>query len=417
MPGALRHRDYRVFWLGSMVQGVGQWMQTFAVGWWLAELAVREGDPQRASLYLGLLGFATAVPTFVLTPFAGALSDRKDQRAMIFVSQVGATLCSALLAALAVLGADVLSVMLVIGALSAIRAFDIPIRWSLVGRIVPTRDRVSAIGLQSVSFNVPQILGPAAGGLLIGTLGVDGLLLAAAVSGAGLIAALLMMAPVPPLPRERMVSVLTDMREGVSFIVRDPVLRPASLICIAVASLARPATFLLPAFAVTVLHVGALELSWLVSATGIGGSIGALATANLGGLKQRGVAFLLVAVAAGLLVSALGIQVQLPAALATTFLFGLAAMLFAGMSNTLFQMLSPDVMRGRVMSLYTMIFMGFIPLGTMALGTLGSVTGVDRAFVLAGGAVAVMAAYTWLRPGIRNVRTRALEHEVAVAQA
>src|SRR5439155_27129224 len=129
----------------------------------------------------------------------------------------------------------------------------------------------------------------------------------------GIIAALIMIAPVPALPRERAVSMLSDIRAGVAFIARDPVLRPAALICVAIATLARPAIFLLPAFAVTVLHVGALELAWLVSASGVGGSIGAVATANLGALQHRGVAFLGVAAAAGAFVCVLAVQTELPA--------------------------------------------------------------------------------------------------------
>ena len=386
-----------------MVAGVGQWMQTFAVGWMLAELAVRDGEPQRAALYLGILGFATAVPTFVLTPFAGALSDRRDQRVMILASQLGAAGFSALLAALALLGTGVPAIVIVVAILSAVRAFDYPVRWTMVARMLPPRDQVSAIGLQSVSFNIPQVLGPAAGGLLIGQIGSSGLLFAAALSALGFILALAMIAPVPAPPRDRVASMLTDVGDGIAFILRDPVLRTAFLVCVAMAFFARPSTMLLPALAVSVLHVGALELSWLVSATGAGGVIGALVTANLGRLRQRGIAFLGVAAGAGLIVYALGSQAELAAALVMTFLFGLAAMLFAGLSNTLFQMLSPDFIRGRVMSLYTMIFVGFIPLGTMALGALGSVIGVDTAFVIGGATLAMCAAAASIPPGIRGV--------------
>src|SRR3954453_2029055 len=117
-----------------MVSGIGQCMQTFAVGWMLADVAVREGDPQRSALYLGLLGFATAVPTFALTPFAGALSDRMDQRTILLISQVGSALFSSLLAAITVLGdAGVLPVILIVTVLSALRAFDYPVRWTMVG--------------------------------------------------------------------------------------------------------------------------------------------------------------------------------------------------------------------------------------------------------------------------------------------
>src|SRR5207245_326685 len=129
-------------------------------------------------------------------------------------------------------------------------------------------------------------------------------------------------------------------------------------------------------FTVTVLGAGATELSWLLSATGAGGVVGALVVANLGGLRQRGFAFFGAAALAGITVAVLGAQHATVPALVASFAFGAAAMLFGGLSNTVFQMLAPDELRGRVMALYTMLFMGLIPLGTMAIGTLGALVGI-----------------------------------------
>jgi predicted MFS family arabinose efflux permease len=389
-----------------MVSGIGQWMQTFAVSWMLADLAVREGDPQRASLYLGILGFATAVPTFILTPLAGALADRMDQRAILLASQVGSATFSVLLAALTLAGnTSVLPVTLIVGALSGLRAFDYPVRWTMIGRIVPVRDQVSAIGLLSVSFNVPQVVGPAVGGLLISSIGAGGSLVVAAATFAAVIAALLLMAPIPALPRERKGTVLGDVGDGIAFVIRDPVIRSVGAITVAVAFLARPVGMLLPALGVSVLNVGVTELSWLVSSAGLGGFVGGVIVANLGGLQRRGLAFLGVAAGTGLSVSLLGTQVGLTPALVVTFVFGIAAMLFSGLSNTVFQLLSPDVMRGRVLSLYTMVFMGFIPLGTMLLGASGALFGLERTFIVAGVIVVAAAGYGLLhRPQIRELR-------------
>jgi predicted MFS family arabinose efflux permease len=402
---ALAHRDYRIFWIGSIVAGIGQWMQIFAIGWMIAELAVREGDPRMASFDLGLLGLANAVPSLLLTPLAGALADRHDQRFILQISQIGSAVVGIAFAALALTGtATVPSLILLYGVLSALKAFDFPIRWSMVGRIVPPRDQLNAIGLQSVSFNVPQILGPAAGGALIGSLGAGGLLVIAALSGVAVIGALAAMRPIPPIPSARANSVMRDMGDGLMFVLRHPVIRAAAVICVAVAFFARPSTQLLPAFTVAVLGAGATELSWLLSATGIGGVVGALVVANLGGVRRRGFSFFAAAAFAGVAVILLGIQSTLVPALVVSFAFGAAAMLFGGLSNTVFQMLAPDALRGRVMALYTMIFMGLIPLGTMAMGSLGALIGVDRAFVIGGALVLATTAYGVVRhAGVREL--------------
>jgi predicted MFS family arabinose efflux permease len=182
------------------------------------------------------------------------------------------------------------------------------------------------------------------------------------------------------------------------------------MICVAVAFCARPSTQLLPAYAVSVLGAGATELSWLLSATGVGGVLGALIVANLGRMRRRGVGFFATAALAGITVTLLGAQQLLAPALVATFAFGAAAMLFSGMSNTVFQMLAPDHMRGRVMALYTLIFMSLIPLGTMALGGLGAAVGIDRAFMVGGVALLATTAYGAVRhTGVRALRDRAVD--------
>ncbi len=408
---ALAHRDYRIFWIGSIVAGIGQWMQIFAVGWMIADIAVREGDPRMASLDLGLLGLASGVPSMLFTPIAGALADRHDQRFILQFSQIGSALIGIALAALALTHNETVASLIALYALmSVLKAFDFPVRWSMVGRIVPPRDQVNAIGLQSVSFNLPQTLGPAAGGVLIGIVGAGGLLVIAALSGIAVIGALAAMRPIPPLGTKRSSSVARDIATGWSFVLGHPVLRSAAVICVAVAFFARPSTQLLPAYTVSVLGAGATELSWLLSATGIGGVVGALTVANLGGMRRRGVGFFATAALAGITVTLLGAQQLLAPALFATFAFGAAAMLFSGMSNTVFQMLAPDHMRGRVMALYTLIFMSLIPLGTMALGGLGAAVGVDRAFIVGGALLLATTAYGVVRhAGVRALGDPGLE--------
>src|SRR5258707_11068437 len=164
---ALRYRDFRLFWFGLLVSNIGTWMQLFGQGYLVVLLAVRDGVPQLAPLYLGLVGLARAVPGLALGLFGGVLADRTDRRRLLLVTQSCAAGTAAILATLAITDQINIVEILLLGALnSTIFAFDAPTRQSMVPRLVPERDLMSAIGLNSAAFNGPQIIGPVIGGLI-----------------------------------------------------------------------------------------------------------------------------------------------------------------------------------------------------------------------------------------------------------
>jgi len=400
---ALRYRDFRLFWIGMVVSNVGSWMQLYALGYLVVQLAIRDGVPQLAPFYIGVLGLARALPSLAFGLFGGVVADRADRRKLLLLTQVAATLNALAIAILTITERINIIEVVVIGAIgSTIFSFDAPTRQAMVPRLVRDRDLVSAIGLNSVAFNGAQLAGPVLGGILYIPFGLGGLFMINALSFSAVIAALILMAPVPAAARQRDVTVLRSIREGLGYVRHDVVVRWIIILTAAAALLTRPWIQLLPAFTEQILRVGAVELSWLMGASGFGALGGALVTASLGNLRRRGLILVISASAMAALVAVFALQRSLLIALPLLALVGFATMLFMGMANTLVQTRTPDHLRGRVMSVHTMVFLGVMPLGTLFLGALGTVVGVDVA--LFAGALAVLALVLYAAARVAPLR-------------
>ena len=401
---ALRYRDFRLFWFGLLVSNTGTWMQMFGQGYLVVLLAVRDGVPQLGPLYLGLVGLARAVPGLALGLFGGALADRTDRRRLLLVTQSAAAVTATILASLAITDKINIAEILLLGALnSTIFAFDAPSRQSMVPRLVPERDLMSAIGLNSAAFNGPQIIGPVIGGLLFApfastpTFGAGLLFYVNAVSYFAVVVALLKMKPVPIIGRSSQVSMLDSIREGLAYIRHDVVIRWIIVLAATTALFARPYIQLLPAVAHDLLRVGAVELSWMLAASGLGALLGSLATAALGGFTRRGLVLVISSISFGSFLALFTMQRTLLPSLPLLVLLGFSTMVFLGMANGLLQTRSPDHLRGRVMSVYTMVFMGLMPLGSMVIGSIGSIAGTDRGLLAGGVVCTIVALYAAVR--------------------
>ncbi|MDE3113281.1 MAG: MFS transporter [Chloroflexota bacterium] len=413
---ALRYREFRLFWFGLIVSNTGTWMQMFGQGYLVVQLAVRDGVPQLAPLYIGLVGLARAIPGLTFGLFGGVVADRADRRRLLLLTQSLAGITAAALAGLTIGGRiDIVQVILLGAINSLVFSFDAPTRQSMVPRLVPERDLMSAIGLNSAAFNGPQIIGPVIGGLIATAItgndatdlrGVGWLFALNAVSYLATVTALLLMTPMP-VEGVRDVAVFRSIREGLGYIRRDPVIRWVVLLLAATSMLSRPYIQLLPAVANDTLHVGALELSWMLGASGVGSLLGAVATASLGNVRRRGLVLLTSCLMLGVLLVAFGLLRVLAPSLVILALMGFGTMLFLGLSNTLAQTRSPDHLRGRVMSVYSMMQVGLIPLGTMALGSLGSFIGVSTSFIIGGAFVTIVTLYAVIGvPALRNATSQ-----------
>ncbi|MEK6207447.1 MAG: MFS transporter [Chloroflexota bacterium] len=408
---ALEHRDFRLFWIGLVVSNIGTWMQQFGLGWLVVQLAIRDGAPQLAPFYLGLVGLARAVPGLAFGLFGGVVADRADRRRLLIITQTSAAIVAAVLGFLTITDRiNIVEIVLLSALNSIIFSFDAPTRQAMVPRLVSDKELMSAIGLNSAAFNGATLVGPLIGGVLIIPFGVGGLMMINAITYAAIVAALILMRPQPTVASTGL-SMLESIREGLSFIRGDPVLRWVIALSIATALLTRPYIQLLPAEA-QFLGVGAIELSWLLAASGAGALVGALATASLGSWRRRGALLVGASLAHGSLLIFFGAQHTVVGAMVFVGLTSLAVMVFLGMANTLMQTRTPDALRGRVMSVHTMVFMGFMPLGQMVLGSVGTFIGINNAFVVGGVIVTVLAGYAALRVGalreaIATVRPRA----------
>jgi MFS family permease len=386
-------------------------MQMFGQGYLVVLLAVRDGVPHLAPLYLGLVGLARAIPGLTFGLFGGVVADRADRRRLLLVTQILAASTAAILAALTISGRIDIVQILLLGAInSLIFSFDAPSRQAMVPRLVPERDLMSAIGLSSAAFNGPQLIGPVIGGLIAAAIaagqpagslaGIGGLFAINSLSYVAVVIALLFMAPVAMQAR-RDAPVLRSIREGLGYVRREPVILWVVVLFGLTALLSRPYIQLLPAVAHD-LGAGAIELSWMFGASGVGSLVGALATASLGNVRRRGVLLLGGAGAMSVLLGLFGVQRSLAAALPVLALLGFTTMLFLGMVNTLMQTRAPDHLRGRVMSVHSMLMMGFMPLGSMILGSIGTLIGVANSFVIGAAVVGVVTLYVAVRiPAVR----------------
>jgi MFS family permease len=387
---AFRSRDFRYFWAGLAVSNIGAWMQVFALGILVVQIAERDGVPELAPFYLGLMGLARAVPGLALTLIAGAVADRVDRRRLLFVTQSTMALNAAVLAVLAYFGlASLLSVLVAAAIQSAAFAFDNPSRQSMVPRLVPLPFLPSAIGLQSAAFNGASIIGPLIAGVLYIPIGIPGLLAANAISFAAILGALAMMPAIPPIGRSSH-SLLSSVAEGARYVRSNPVLVWVITISGTVFVVAGPASALLPAIAGESLFNGLSWLSLLLTAMGLGAFTGALVVMNVGRVRSLGTVFVVAAALNGAMLLAFALTVQPLPALLFSYLTGLGGTLMAGMGNNMLQATTADAYRGRVMSLWGLLFIGLMPVGQLALGILGSLFGIHAALAI-GGVIALGA--------------------------
>ena len=396
---SLRFHDFRLLWIGLLISNLGSWMQLTATGYFIAKLA---GSPHVASLYLGFQGLGRAIPVVLLSPLAGLIADTWPRRRILFVTNVVMSLLALMLAVFTTLGwMNILGLILINAANAAAMSFDSPARQSWVPIMVPREYVGNAIGLNSVAFNAPAVIGPAVAGVLIATIGIAGSFYVNAVATMAVVVALLFMQPAPPSTSTRE-PFLRSIADGLGFLYRHKILRWIVTVYIATAVLVRPYSSLLPAFIVNTLRYNAQELGLAIAATGVGGFAGALLTAYLGARERRGAVWAISAVvmAAGLLV--LGFVWKLFEALPLLFIIGTATMTFMGASNTLIQTLSPDDMRGRAISVYSMVALGIVPGGALVLGGLASIIGLHAAFLAAGALGAIFALWVWLSKPILN---------------
>lgn len=380
--GALSVPEFRLFWYGSIVSNVGSWMQMVAQGWLILQLT-------NSAFYLGLVGLVRAVPALSITLVGGVVADRVDRRKLLIFTQSAAGLLAIALALLDWSGAVTVWQILLLSFLSSVvMAFDNPARQALVPDLVGRENVASAIGLNSAAWNAAAIVGPSIAGILVAAISTAGAFLANGISYFAVVYALWKVTPRAPRPRGTQ-SLLQNLTEGLRFISRDKRIWGLVTILSMATFFGRPYTQLMPIFAQDVLHVGATGYGILMAATGVGALGGAFVVGRLGASGKKGYYLLVLTIIFAVALFGFALSTWFIPSLLVLVVTGGTQTLFMALTNTLLQLNVPEEMRGRVMSVYTLIPMGLMPLGSMVLGSAGDVLGVPA--TIAGGAVVVFA--------------------------
>jgi MFS family permease len=395
-----RYRDYRLLWCGLIVSNLGTWMQLTTLGYLVVKLA---GSPRMAALDVGFLGASSAVPVLLFSPLAGVVADRFPRRRVLLITNSLEVVAALTLALLASTGHIALwEIFIIAGMRSTGLSFDAPARQSWVPLLVPREFLGNAIGLNSVAFNAPSVIGPPIAGILILGIGVaTSFYLNAFLTLATVLVVLLMKSPEPSSTVRE--NVFASIARGVTFLARDRVLRAVLLMLVATCLLVRPYQQLMPAYAAHVVHVDARGLGFLLAAIGAGAICGSLLTALIGA-HRRGIVWFVSACVMSAGTIALGLVNTFPLALAVLVVIGLSVLSFVGSSNVLLQTLSPADMRGRAISVFSMIILGLIPAGSLLLGTLASLIGLQASLVCGGAGALIVASIVWATtPDLRSV--------------
>ena len=402
---ALAHRNFQLFFSGQLISLIGTWMQSVAQSWLVYRLT-------GSSVLLGLVGFSSQIPVFLLAPIGGIVADRKNRHHILIITQSLAMLLAFALAAFTLTGViEVWHIFVFAAMLGLINAFDIPARQAFIVDMVGKENLINAIALNSSMFNGARIIGPAVAGVLVAAIGEAWCFFANGASYIAVIAGLLMMKVAPRLRANRAASPLADIVEGFKFAGQTGPVR-ALLLLLGLVSLAgMPYAVLMPIIADRILRGGASGLGILMGASGVGALVGALSLAGRKGVAGLGrwVAFSSAGFGVSLILFSLSRTFWLSAVLLVPV--GLFMMVQMASSNTLIQTMVPDHLRGRVMAVYSMMFMGMAPLGSLLAGVLAGRLGAP-ATVAAGGAVCVVGASIFaLR--LPALRTRARELIIA----
>jgi MFS family permease len=396
---ALSSRNYRLFFAGQLVSLIGSWLTSVATAWLVYRLT-------GSAFLLGLVGFAGQIPAFLLAPFAGVLVDRWRLRRTLVVTQTLAMIQSFLLAWFALRETITVHHILALSAFQGfINAFDIPARQAFVVEMVNRReDLPNAIALNSTMFNSARLLGPAVAGVVIAAVGEGWCFLADGISYFAVILALLAMHIQPKPPRKPSKKVLLELREGFTAVFGFPPMRALVMILALISLAGFPYSTLMPIFASKILHGGPKTLGYLVGASGIGALCGALFLASRKNVLGLGRVISIAAATFGLFLIAFAWSRNFYLSLCIMPITGCALITQNAACNTLMQTLTDDDKRGRVMSFFTMAFMGTAPIGSLIAGALAQRIGAPLTLTI-GGAVCVLGAATFEfhRPRMRKL--------------
>ncbi len=395
---ALQHRNFRLFWTGQLVSLVGTWMQTTGQAWLVLQLT-------HSAWWLGLVGALQFLPVMLFSLFGGVIADRLPKRRLLLFTQSFATVQAVILWFLVFTGTVQLWHILVLALmLGATNALDMPTRQAFVVEMVGREDLPNAVALNSSLFNMARILGPGLGGLLIAWLGVTPLFLLNAISFIPVLIGLVLIdtsklhshaKPVIAGVATQKQSTMQSLREGLAYIAKTPSVLLIIVVIGTVSLFGINFNVVLPLFATDVLHAGPVGFGLISSAIGFGALVSALWLAW--GNKKPNIQHMLVgAIIFCVLEAAFALSQLYVLSLVLIAAVGFAQITFSATANTTLQTVTPDHLRGRVMSVYMLVFAGSLPLGNLFTGGLAHFYGAPISLLAGAGLSFIAAVVGWI---------------------
>ena len=395
---ALRHRNFQLFFGGQLISLIGTWMQSVAQAWLVYRLT-------KSALLLGSVGFASQIPVFLVAPLGGITADRVNRQRLVIATQISSMILAGILAWLTLSGrVQVWHIFALASLLGVVNAFDIPGRQSFLVDMVGKEDLMNAIALNSSMFNGARVIGPAIAGILVARIGEGWCFAANSISYVAVIAGLWLM-HVHCAPRASKHSPIEDIIEGFRWVNHTRVIRALLLLIGLVSLVGMPYTVLMPIFADRILHGGARGLGILMGATGVGALFGALTLAVKTGVKGLGRWVVISCATLGVSLFLFSFSTSFWLSVVLLLPAGYSMMLQMACSNTLIQTMVPDQLRGRVMSVYSMMFMGMAPFGAFFGGALADRIGAPITIAI-GGITCVLGAI-WFERALPELRIEA----------
>ncbi len=396
---ALRHRNYRLFFAGQLISLIGTWMQNVAQAWLVYALT-------NSPLYLGIVSFASSIPALTLSLGAGVVVDRVPKRTLLILTQTSAMLLAFALAADVFFGwVQAWHIIILSFLLGIVNAFDAPGRQAFIVEMVEREDLMNGIALNSAIFNTARIIGPTLAGIALALVGAVWCFFLNGVSFIAVIAGLWLMRVKPMRRVKQPGSAVAQLREGLRYIRHTQTIRTLISV-VAVSNLfAFGYSTLMPAFAQDVLSSGPTGLGLLSAAVGVGALSGALLIASLGNFQHKGMLLTFGNLLFPALVLIFAFSRIFPLSMLLLVGIGLGFLIQNATANTLIQTTVPDELRGRVMSVYMMVFQGFFPLGSLMAGSIAQNFGIPvGAAVGASLALAYGLFLFWRAPFIRQLK-------------
>ena len=395
---ALRHRNYRLWFIGQLISLAGTWMQTTAQGYLVFELT-------KSPAFLGYVGFAGGIPSWIFTLYGGVIADRVPRRTLIMITQAAMMVLAFAMTGLVVSGLIQAWQIIVLAMLLGVaQSFDAPARQAFVMEMVGREDLTNAIALNSTMFNMAAVVGPALAGIVYALWGPAWCFTINALSYLAVILALAAMRLPAFVPRVRKDRAMTEMRVGLGYVRHNKVVLTLILNMAVIAMFGISLVTLIPAWSVDVLGGDVRTNGALLAARGIGAVSGALMVAALGSRPIRGKLWTVGSFVMPLAMVAFAAARIVPVSMAMLVGVGWSFMVVANTSNSMVQTMVPDELRGRVMGVYTLMFFGGMPLGSLLIGSMAELLTEPVTLAINAAIVLLVAGIVWLRlPFIRKL--------------